>query len=89
MKDSPEKYRREIQRRLPKGYKIGYLVKEGDDATNRSKRTIGTYRVIFDPQGELVREPSGRPVHIATTPGSSRSLKQTLLQIRKAGVKIT
>ena len=89
MKITPDKYRREILRRLPKGYRIDYLTHDAVDDNNQRRRVTGSHRVLFDPDGEIVRGSDGRPVRVCSTPGSDRALTADLATIRRAGVKIT
>ena len=81
-----KKYQREIERRLPPGYRIAYGLDPADGA--RANRVIGKHPFLFDPQGEVVRRPNGMPVRVSSTPGSPYSIVRDIREIKKAGVSV-
>lgn len=74
------KFARDIERRLPDGYRIAYGM------TNHDGRKVGKHPFLFDPDGNVVRSNEGIPITIAGTPGAQRTLANHLARINKAGV---
>lgn len=77
------KYVRELLRQLPKGFKIG-MIEVASDGTRPNRLVNSNHPCVLRPDGQLLLSDNGHPVHVSNTPGTKRSMKNDLAEIKRA-----
>jgi hypothetical protein len=76
------KFARELLRELPRGSRVAFAGRPGDD--NNGPRQVGTHPVIFLPDGSVLRDKDGKVLTVSGTPGSRGTVHTDRARIRKA-----
>lgn len=76
------KFARELLRELPRGSRIAFAGRPGDD--NTRARAVGNHPVVFLPDGSVLRDEDGKILTVAGTPGSRSTIHVDRARIRRA-----